>query len=103
MVCDFVIYQGETTFQKERENGFTLGESTIIYLTQSLVPGHIIYHDQYFSSLKLADHGFRSSGTINNLRVPRAAILKGDSELKKEGREVIHMKVRDDGKIYLVK
>lgn len=55
IICDFFVYQGKTTFPLETSQGFSLGESAVLYLMRSLVPGHTMYTDRYFTTVKLAD------------------------------------------------
>lgn len=54
IVCDFAVYQGKTTFPTESSQGFSLGESAVLHLSRSLVPGHTMYMDRYFLTVKLA-------------------------------------------------
>lgn len=91
-VCDFTVYQGKTTYPEENAAGFGLGESAVINLTRTLVPGHILYYDRYFTSIKLATElnarGFKCVGTIMKNRIPAALrnALPGDLEMKRRGR-----------------
>lgn len=107
IVLDYIFYQGETTFPELTSSGFSLGESSVIKLTESLTPGHNIYHDRYFTSEKLVNEllirGFLSTGTINSLRVPKTARLKSDKEMRKEGRGFCDMLVRHDEKVCILK
>lgn len=106
VVCDLEIYQGGTTFPDERNAGFSLCESAVIGLTRSLVPGHKLYFDRYFSTLNLANEllarGFRSTSTVMQNRIGDNP-LKHDKEMKKQGRGSTDMKVREDKKLCLVK
>lgn len=107
IVLDFIFYQGETTFPELTASGFSLGESSVLKLTESLTPGHCIYYDRYFTTEKLVtellSRGFLSTGTINNLRVPKDARLKSDKEMRKEGRGACDMLVRQDEKVCILK
>lgn len=91
-VCDFNIYQGDTTFPEEKAAGFGLGESAVLNLTRTLVPGHVLYFDRYFTSLKLVleltSRGFYSAGTVMKNRIPPTLRneLPDDREMKKRGR-----------------
>ncbi|CAH2091503.1 unnamed protein product [Euphydryas editha] len=49
LVCDFDIYQGNTTYPDFQDTNFGLSEKAVLSLTKDLVPGHIIYCDRYFT------------------------------------------------------
>lgn len=106
-VLDFTFYQGKTTHPEYTNQGFGLGEAAVLQLTESLTPGHFIYHDRYFTSRKLCDEllkrGYGSTGTIQKNRIPKEARLKTDKELSKEGRGSSDMLVSHDGSKCLVK
>lgn len=55
IVYDFAVYQGKNAFPEESSKGFGLSAGSVLHLTRSLVPGHIIYHDRWFTSVKLAE------------------------------------------------
>lgn len=78
IICDFIIYQGKTSFPLETSQGFSLGESAMLYLTRSLVPGHTLYMDRYFTTVKLADEllnkGIRCTGTEQKSRYQKIMI-----------------------------
>ena len=101
-VCDFLAYQGETTFSEEFRK-YTLGTAAILQLTTTLVPGHVIYHDRFFTSVVLSDEllkrGFFCTGTLAKNRVPKNAGLKNEKELKKMGRGSHDLVTRGDGKL----
>ncbi|XP_045456191.1 piggyBac transposable element-derived protein 3-like [Melitaea cinxia] len=103
VVCDMVIYQGDTTFPDLKNQGFGLGESAILYLTRTLVPGHSLFFDRYFTSVKLCDElvklGFHGTGTIMKNRIPRDCVLKEERSFKKEQRGSTEVKIREDGKL----
>lgn len=92
IVCDFTVYQGDTTYPEDRAAGFGLGESAVLNLTRTLVPGHVLYFDRYFTSVKLAEElirrGFQCAGTIMKNRIPNAlkTELPDDREMKSQGR-----------------
>lgn len=104
---DFIFYQGKQTFPTLTDMGFGLGESAVLRLTESLTPGHIIYHDRFFTSVKLIvslyERGFLSTGTINKNRIPKEARLKSDKDLNKIGRGTSDMLVHHDEKFALIK
>lgn len=106
VVCDFEIFQGSNSFQDEKAAGFSSMEGAILCLTRSLVPGHKIYFDRLFNTVKLADElldrGFRSTGTLAKRYLPNNP-LKSDKDIKQEGRGAIDVKVREDNKICVVK
>ncbi|KAG5889503.1 hypothetical protein JTB14_013815 [Gonioctena quinquepunctata] len=52
IVCDMTVYQGDSTFSADLiQQWFTLGESAVISLCDTLDPGH----HSYFTTIKLAD------------------------------------------------
>lgn len=106
IVCDFEIYQGQNTFCEERAKGFNLAESAVLTMTRTLVPGHIIYHDRYFSTKKLCEEllvrGMRSTGTLDRRFLPNDP-LKSDKQMKKEGRGSIDMRVVENDQFCVVK
>lgn len=88
LVCDMVVYQGDTTFSELRAQGFTLGESVILKLCDTLASGHHIYFDRYFTTVKLAEilleKGFHCTGTIQRNRIPRNCQFSPENEFKKK-------------------
>ncbi|KAF9410249.1 hypothetical protein HW555_010598, partial [Spodoptera exigua] len=74
LVCDIIIYQGKDTVIAENGSQFHLGEKIVLKLTESLVPGHILYFDRYFTTVRLANEldtrGFKCVGTLMKNRVP---------------------------------
>lgn len=107
VVCDMIVYQGETTFSSELTDRYSLGECSIIFLTRSLVPGHIIHCDRYFTTIKLIDtmleNGFYIVGTIMANRIPRNVPMISDKELMAKGRGTTFTTVREDGKLAITK
>lgn len=105
IVLDFIIYQGSETFSGSSYLEMGLGATAVLTLAEPLVPGHVLYHDRYFSSLKLCNallkRGIRSSGTIMSNRIPKTVLLKTDKELKKEGRGSVDFV--SDGKVCFIK
>lgn len=105
IVCDFVIYQGSNTFPIESSQGFSLCESAVICLTQSLVPGHVVYIDRFFTTVKLVDAlnvaGIRFTGTIMKNRIPKNTELPEVKAFKKEERGACVKVVREDKSISL--
>lgn len=76
-VCDFIVYQGNTTYPDYDDSSFGQGEKAVLKLTESLVPGHLVYFDRYFTSTKLIDElkrkGLQSTGTLMRNRIPALA------------------------------
>lgn len=109
LVCDFHVYEGSTTYPDYEETRFGLGEKAVLTLAESLVPGHVIYCDRYFTSEKLLDElmdqGIGCSGTIMKNRIPREARpdVIDDKLLKDRGRGSNQVLVRHDGKMALTK
>lgn len=70
-----VVYQGDTTFPHLVNQGFCLSEAAVIGLTRSLVPGHLLFFDRFFTTTKLFEEllrlGFHGTGTIMKNRVPK--------------------------------
>lgn len=69
LICDFEIYQGRDTFEEETGRGFSLCEAAVLTLTKSLVPGHIVYIDRFFTTFKgsseLLRRGIRCTGKFS--------------------------------------
>lgn len=88
IVCDFIPYQGESTFKEEFKQ-YGLGTAAVLSLIESLHPGHVLYFDRYFTSPKLADElykrDFRFTGTVMVNRLPKTLKFKSDKELNKKG------------------
>ncbi|XP_063375914.1 piggyBac transposable element-derived protein 4-like [Cydia fagiglandana] len=65
MICDFVTYQGESN----------LAEEIVLFLTRTLVPGHVLYFNRYFTTVELAkelnQNGFKCVGAIKKSRLPK--------------------------------
>lgn len=84
LVCDMLVYQGSTTFE-ESEAGHSLCENVVLKLTETLVPGHVIYCDRYFTTFKLIEElnsrGFKCAGMIMKNRIP--GYLRNDLESDK--------------------
>ncbi|KAG5877031.1 hypothetical protein JTB14_005253 [Gonioctena quinquepunctata] len=102
IVCDMTVYQGDSTFSADLiQQGFSLGESAFISLCDTLVPGHHIYFDRYFTTIKLADvlleRGFHATGTIIQNRIPRNCIFSPEKLFVKNPRGTTETKVRGDG------
>ncbi|KAJ2940718.1 hypothetical protein O0L34_g14666 [Tuta absoluta] len=100
LVCNYHIYQGNTTYPDLEGSSYGLGEKAVLTLTKDLVPGHIIYCDRYFTSEKLLDglkdQGLMCTGTLMKNRIPRSArhVLPDDKVMKKRTRgsweKVVH-------------
>lgn len=105
IVCDYLFYQGDKTFKLEYKD-FPLGTAAILQLSSTLVPGHVIYHDRFFTSLRLADEllkrGLFSTGTLAKNRIPKNVDLKDEKELKKMGRGSHDTVTRCDGTVTCV-
>lgn len=107
LVCDFHICK-DTNSENEHTT-FRAVEKAVIFLTKSLVPGHVLYFDQFFTTERLADElrnkGIGCTGIIKKKRIPQGArsILSEDNELKEKGKGTTQVVVRCDGKIALTK
>lgn len=103
VVCDMVVYQGDTTFPELINQGFGLGEAAVLYLTRSLVAGHLLFFDRFFTTTKLCNEllrrGFHGTGTIMRNRVPKCCVLTEEKEFRKKTRGSSEVKVREDGKL----
>lgn len=106
LVCDIEVYQGKKMLPT---TGNSLAEEIVLTLTRTLVPGHILYFDRYFTTLRLAkllnDKGFKCVGTIMRNRVPRDVTLdlKNDKELAREGRGSHDVLVGSNSELALTK
>lgn len=108
LVCDMVVYQGNSSFSEGiTQQGFTLGESAILSLCETLVPGHHLYFDRYFTTVKLADalleRGFHGTGTIMKNRIPRNCIFSPENQFMKSPRGTTEKKIRGDGSIAILR
>lgn len=107
LVLDMVVYQGEKTFEDYISQGFSLCEAAILRLSESLVPGHYLYFDRYFSTIKLLNEllfrGFNSTGTIMKNRIPKYCNLCDDKVFMKKPRGSTEVKCRADGKLAITK
>ncbi|CAH0723011.1 unnamed protein product, partial [Brenthis ino] len=103
VVCDMVIYQGDTTFPHLISQGFSLGEAAVLHLTRTLVPGHLLFFDRFFTSIKLCDEllrrGFHGTGTVIKNIVPKNCVLTEEKVFRKKARGSSEVKVREDGKL----
>lgn len=109
LVCNFDVYQGNTTYPQFESTSFGLGDKAVLSLAESLVPGHTLYIDRYFTTVKLADrllqNGIGCTGTIQKNRVPAVARDKliDDKVLKRRGRGSVSSIVREDDKVAITK
>lgn len=110
LILDFHIYQGNTTFPELLEaSEFSLGEKAVLSLSNSLVPGHVLYFNQYFTTLNLAKEllvkGIKCTGIIKKKRIPASAQAKliEDEELIKRGIGSVHTIVSGDGTTAITK
>lgn len=109
LVCDIIVYQGKNTGTKTGNGDFNLGESVVLTLTETLVPGHVIYCDRFFTSIKLMDElhkrGFKCAGTIMKNRLPKYVLdnLQTDKQLARQGRGSYDVLVREDKQVALTK
>lgn len=103
IVIDFEIYQGDITLSEIRQLGFGLGEAVILRLTDELAPGHELFFDRFFTTVKLCDEllrkGFHATGTIMKNRLPKDCVLQDDKQFMKRPRGQCEKKTRDDGKL----
>ncbi|XP_028171696.1 piggyBac transposable element-derived protein 3-like, partial [Ostrinia furnacalis] len=92
IVCNFKIYQGQTTYPNYDDTDFGLGMKAVLDLAENLAPGHILYFDRYFTTVKLTEEllskNLLCAGTIMKNRIPLDARnkLKEDRQMKTEGR-----------------
>lgn len=105
IVCDMAVYQGDTTFPDLINKGFCLGEAAVIHMTRTLVPGHLLFFDRFFTTAKLCDEllrlGFHATGTIMKNRIPKNCVLTDEKTFKKKARGSTEVKVREDQKLAL--
>lgn len=108
IICDFSVYQGKQTFPEEVNEGFWQCESAVLQLTRSLVPGHVIYIDRFFTTVRLAEEllkrGQRCTGTLMKSRVPTNTDLPEDRSFKRnQERGSSAVTVRGDGVMAITK
>ncbi|CAK1591639.1 unnamed protein product [Parnassius mnemosyne] len=107
IICDMFVYQGDTTFTDTMRSIYSVNECSVLQLTESLVPGHVLYFDRYFTSLKLAetlfDRGFLCAGTIMKNRIPQNVLLMKDRDMKEKGRGCCFTTYSTDGKLAITK
>lgn len=107
IVCDMFVSQGDTTFSSDLTEEFISNECAVLKLTESLVPGHILYFDRYFTSLKLVktllDRGFLSAGTLMKNRIPKEVYLMSDADMRRVGRGCCHSMYSTDEMLALTK
>lgn len=108
-VCDFVVYQGSTTFPEYENTNYGQGEKAVLKLTEALVPGHLVYFDRYFTTVKLVSklktRGIESTGTLMKNRIPGGAreVLESDNSLKQKGRGSCQVLVTNDKTMAITK
>lgn len=109
LILNLKVYQGSTTFPELVDTGFGLGECAVLKLSEVLVPGSVVYHDRYFTTVKLTEEllkkGIKSTGTLMKNRIPAAVrdILITDGELKRKGRGSYQVITRDDDRMAITK
>lgn len=86
IVCDLFVYEGKKTYPEDLKS-FWECEGAVLLLTRSLVPGHILYCDRFFNTIRLAEEllnrGIRLTGTIMKSRLPTNTDLPDDQSFKK--------------------
>jgi hypothetical protein len=108
IICDFIVYQGGNTFHTDLTKEFWQCECAVLELSQTLVPGHVLYIDRYFTTVRLADEllkrGIRCSGTLMKSRIPPEANIPDDKAFKRsERRGSSVVSVRPDGRVGITK
>lgn len=75
----------------------------VLYLTRSLLPGHRLYFDRYFTSVKLCvellNRDIHGTGTINRNRIPKDCVFMEEKQFKKKSRGTSETRIRSDGKL----
>lgn len=106
MVLDFIVYQGKGTLPPNSIDEFGVGGNVVIHLSQSLLPGHHIFFDRFFTSPKLMkcllEKGFYSTGTIMPNKI-KSAPLELDKLLLRKGRGSSSQIVSPDNDMCIVK
>lgn len=109
MICDFNVYEGSTTYPQLEAADLGLGEKAVVSLTETLVPGHILYCDRFFTSQKLVEEldkrGLGCTGTLMKNRIPKEVrgLLLSDKDMKKKGRGESQVVTRRDKKMAVTK
>ena len=101
LVLDFEVYQGKKLDDGGAEGKpWTVGESVVMRLVQTLVPGTSVFFDRYFTTARLLEQlearGLHGTGTIKKNLVPKEAKLPTEKELAKQGRGTSVCAVRSD-------
>ncbi|XP_063827581.1 piggyBac transposable element-derived protein 3-like [Ostrinia nubilalis] len=92
LICDFDVYQGQYTYPNYDNTHFSLREKAVLNLTEDLIPGHKLYFDRYFTSVKLikelTKRHLMATGTIQKKRIPASAkpLIQNNRELHHEGQ-----------------
>lgn len=88
LVLDFEIFQGKGSLAQKKQHG--IGAAVVLKLAETLPCGSSLYFDRYFTGThlleSLAEMKIRGTGTIMKSRLPKGLKLKGDQELRTEGR-----------------
>lgn len=88
LVLDFEIFQGKGSLAQKKKHG--IGASVVLKLAATLPRGSSLYFDRYFTGThlleSLAEKNIRGTGTIMKSRLPKGLKLKGDREMRAEGR-----------------
>lgn len=100
MVLDFSVYQGKNTFPLEDNRGqFTVAESAVVKLCETVPPGTCVYFDRWFTTEKLIVYlkskGIYGTGTIMKNRLPKCEFTS-DKEMSKMARGTMEQFVRSD-------
>ncbi|XP_045459924.1 piggyBac transposable element-derived protein 2-like [Melitaea cinxia] len=107
IVLDMLPYQGDTTCPQLIREGYTLGEASILSLCETLMKGHHIYFDRYFTTVKLADillqKGFYATGTIQRNKIPKNCHLSDEKVFAKMSKGFSETKCRNDKLVNIVR
>ncbi|KAK9737424.1 Transposase IS4 [Popillia japonica] len=102
IVLDMLLYQRKTIFPDLIDAGYTLGEAAIICLYDTLVAGHFLYFNRYFTTVKLADvlleKGYHRTGTMARNRILKNCLL-----FMKRSRGTTETKCRNDGTVNIIR
>ena len=92
LVLDFEVYQGKKLDDGGTEGKpWTVGESVVLRLVQTLDQGTSVYFDRYFTTARLLEQlearGLHGTGTIKKNLMPKHAKLPTENELAQAGKE----------------
>lgn len=107
MVLDFVVYQGKNTLlTDDSSGGFTVAESAVVKLCETVPPGTCVYFDRYFTTENLLVYlhsiNIFGTGTLMKNKFP-SCDFTSDKIMSKCERGAMEQFLRDDEKVCVTK